>query len=419
MKQSSQAKKPRVGMFIDVCYPTHPRIENEANALIEAGYEVHLFSMCYDSQKVPFEEIDGLKVHRHIGGWLLSKLAPLAYTFPFFHGHMTRHIDSFIQENGIEMLHIHNMLIAPAVLQANQKRNLPVLMDVHEFTPEIMKHYRHVRTFPGKFLISPKRWKYAYNQLLAKMDRVMVVTNEAKTQILEDPDIDIPAERIVVFPNTVTKAIFFQYPIDPKVVNRYPDNWNIVYLGDTGLRRGTDTAIEAMPEILKKVPHARLILVGKSSADHVLKARVEELGIADHVVFEGWQNVALFPSFVKAADVCISPLKRNPHHDTTYANKNFQYMAMGKPQVVSDCPAQANLINKLESGLVHEAENVADYTEQILRLYRDPELAARMGENGAKAVVETYHTEATIQAMLEVYEEMRGFKNESKLREGL
>ena len=149
-KKRSEKAKARVGMFIDVCYPTHPRIENEANALIAAGYEVHLFCMCYDQSLPPFEEIDGLKVHRHIGGWFLSKLAPLAYTLPFFHLLMTAHIARFIRENGIEYLHIHNMLIAPSVLRANRKLHLPVLMDVHEFTPEIMKHYRHVRTFPGK-----------------------------------------------------------------------------------------------------------------------------------------------------------------------------------------------------------------------------------------------------------------------------
>jgi glycosyltransferase involved in cell wall biosynthesis len=402
--------RARVGMFIDVCYPTHPRIENEAHALIAVGYEVHLFCICYDQHVAPFEEIDGLKVHRHIGGWLLSKLAPLAYTLPFFHVWMTGYIARFIRDNGIEYLHIHNMLIAPAVLRANRNLHLPVLMDVHEYTPEIMKHYRHVRTFPGKYLIHPKRWKRAYNRLVEKMDCVMVVTDEAKAQLLEDPDIHVPETQIVVFPNTITKQIFLQYQIDASIASKYTGTYNIVYLGDTGLRRGTDTAIEAMPALLREIPNARLVLVGKSSADHLLRARVAELGLESCVVFEGWQDVSLFPSFLSVADVCISPLKRNPHHDTTYANKNFQYMALGKPQVVSDCPAQANLVRKLESGLVHEAENVEDYTEKILALYRDPALAARLGQNGARAVAETYHTEHTIQAMLSAYESLAGNK---------
>jgi glycosyltransferase involved in cell wall biosynthesis len=81
-------------------------------------------------------------------------------------------------------------------------------------------------------------------------------------------------------------------------------------------------------------------------------------------------------------------------------------MALGKPQVVSDCPAQANLIRRLQSGLVHEAENVNDYTEKILTLYHDPALAERLGQNGARAVAETYHTEYTIGAMLAAYEDL-------------
>ena len=406
-KKHRKSLKPRVGMFIDVCYPTHPRIENEANALIAAGYEVQLFCICYDRRLPSFEVIDGLKVHRHIGGWLLAKLAPLAFTFPFFHLYMTRHIARFIRENGIDFLHIHNMLIAPAVLRANRALCLPVLLDVHEFTPEIMKHYRHVRTFPGKYLIDPKRWKRAYNRLVEKMDRILVVTDEAKAQLLEDPEIHVQPERVVVFPNTITRAIFLQYPIEPAITAKYKGTYNIVYLGDTGLRRGTDTAIEAMPALLREIPHARLVLVGKSSADHVLKTRVRELGLERQVVFEGWKDVSLFPSFIEVAGVCISPLKRNPHHDTTYANKLFQYMALGKPQVVSDCPAQSNLIRKVDAGLVHEAGNVDDFAKKVITLYRDRPLAARLGQNGAKAVAETYHTEHTIGAMLAAYAEMK------------
>ena len=50
-----------------------------------------------------------------------------------------------------------------------------------------------------------------------------------------------------------------------------------------------------------------------------------------------------------ASAVCISPLLRNLHHDTTYANKIFQYMALAKPLLVSDATAQKNII--LEAGL--------------------------------------------------------------------
>ena len=162
--------------------------------------------------------------------------------------------------------------------------------------------------------------------------------------------------------------VFDSYKIDLDLIDRLKGSFNILYLGDTSIRRGTMTAIESMPEILKEIPGAKLILVGKSSADAQLKRRVEELRLEKEVVFEGWQDLSLFPSYIKASEICISPLLRNLHHDTTYANKIFQYMGIGKPLIVSDCPAQAHVIADTKSGLIFKAGDISDFEEKVLKL---------------------------------------------------
>ena len=135
----------------------------------------------------------------------------------------------------------------------------------------------------------------------------------------------------------------------------------------------------------------------------MLRDLVAELNIEDFVRLEGWQDVSLFPSYIKAASVAISPLKRNPHHDTTYANKLFQYMAYGKPLVVSDCPAQAQLVEEVECGLVHQAEDVDDMASQLGKLLIDPLLAESLGQNGKEAVNNNYEWGKTSLDLVELY----------------
>ncbi|MGB5462356.1 MAG: glycosyltransferase, partial [Aureibaculum sp.] len=145
----------RIGMILDKTFPPDPRVENEAVSLVENGFEVFLFCLKYGSQQAASEEINGIKVKRYPSNNLDYKLSALAYTFPFYSRIMSKKIRSFLLSNKIDIIHIHDIRIAGAVFRSNKGLNLPVILDLHDNMPEIMKEYPHVQKFPGKFLISP------------------------------------------------------------------------------------------------------------------------------------------------------------------------------------------------------------------------------------------------------------------------
>ena len=87
------------------------------------------------------------------------------------------------------------------------------------------------------------------------------------------------------------QALFYEnYHRDQNLLKRYKDQFVILYIGDTGLRRGLMTAIKAMPALKNEIKNIRLVIVGTSSADENLKAKVKELGIGDLVDFEGGKS---------------------------------------------------------------------------------------------------------------------------------
>lgn len=399
----------KIAMFLDTVYPPDARVENEAISLLENGHDVYLFSLDNQNNK-KYEVVNGIKVYRYRKTKLIYKLSALAFTFPFYHKLIKGYIKHFISIIKPDVLHIHDMVIAPAVFREN-KSDIPVVLDLHENRPEIMKYYPHINTMSGKILINVRKWQKKQNELIKKAAKLILVTKEAKNEVVKQKL--IPDEDIVVVPNTVHPDIFLEYPIDKSIKERFKDRFNILYVGDTGLRRGILDAIEAIDFLKDKIKNINLILVGNSSKDDILYEKVKKLNCENHVHFEGWQDLTLFPSYINAADICISPLHRNLHHDTTYANKIFQYMALGKSIIVSDCEAQAKVILKENCGLVHEANNPIDLADKMMLLFNDPELRAKMGVNAKKAFINRWNWKITSRDLIKLYSDLNSSKTKS------
>lgn len=392
----------RIAFFLDQSFPPDSRVENEAVSLIKAGHEVHLFSLNYKGLTPARLEWQGIQLYRITAGKLLYKSSALAYEWDYYHRKTKKHIKAFIEEVKPEALHVHDMLLAKAVMDVNDRfYYLPLTLDLHENRPEIMQYYPHLQRFPAKYLVKPELWKRAQNNLIKRADHVVLVTPEA-IEVAVNESNESP-DKFTSVANTILPDIYWNYPIDKKVLKKFKKGFDIVYVGDTGLRRGTDTAIRAMRKVIEQIPQAQLVLVGKSTEDEQLKQLVGELGLSAHVLFEGWQDVSLFPSYIKGAEVCVSPLHRNLHHDTTLANKIFQYMAGARAIVASDCPAQVSVIEDAKAGLIFPAGDADSMAEKLMELYNNPTLSNQLGENGKRAVEEKYNWNITSLALIEHY----------------
>ena len=390
-------------MILDKTFPPDPRVENEAISLIEKGHEVFLFCLKYHKNEADVL-IKGLQVKRYQSNKLEYKLSALAYTFPFYTVIMANKIARFLKNNHIEAIHIHDMRIAAAVFLANKSLKLPTVLDLHDNMPEIMKLYAHLQKFPGKQLISPKKWKQKEEEFIQKATKIITVSQEFIEEVVGRTK--ITRDKIVLVPNTVHRSFYKEAKVDNSIVDDYKNDFVILYLGDTGLRRGLQTAIESMIMLKEKIPNVKLVIVGISSTDAVLKQQVIDLKLDNYVDFKGWQNVLLFPSYIVASDVCISPLHRNIQHDVAYANKLFQYMSFGKPVLVSDAIAQKNLIEKTNSGLVHLEKDSKDFAQKVLQLYADPALRNHLGSKGKQFVEEEFCWEKTSEKLIALYENL-------------
>lgn len=391
-------------MILDAVFPPDPRVENEAVSLVKAGHEVFLFCLHYGQQNQS-EVINGIKVKRYLSNTLEYKVSALAYTIPLYTFLMKRKIRQFIKENKVEVLHIHDIRIAGAVFGVNKKYKLPTVLDLHENRPEIMRFYPHLYRFPGKYVISPKKWKNKEEEFIRKATTVIVVTSEAKDEIKKRLPID--TDKIVEVPNTVRQSFYKNPRVYPEILKQYSNSFVVLYIGDTGLRRGLKTAIKSVHLIKNKIENIKLVIVGKNTSDIILKNLVKNLQVEAHVDFLGWKDQSLFQSYILSSAICISPLHRNVHHDTTYANKIFQYMSLGRPVLGSNASAQEKIIKKANAGLIHQDRDVQDFSNKVLELYNNKDLREEFGKNGSEFIENEFSWENTSKKLLHVYANLK------------
>lgn len=394
----------RIGMILDKTFPPDPRVENEAVSLVKAGYKVFLFCLKYDDTQKKYEDINGIQVCRYTSNKLEYKLSALAYTVPFYTQLMCKKISKFINEYKVDVLHIHDIRIAAAVFKANKEYRLKTVLDLHDNMPEVMKFYPHLQNFPGKYIISPSKWKQKEEAFIQKADKVITVSPEFVKEVVNRTK--IPKDKIVLVPNTIRQSFYKNAVIDQKLVTKYQNNFVLLYLGDTHLRRGLQLAISATKILSENIKNIKLVIVGTNTTDTVLKQQVKDLNISSFVDFEGWQNVSLFPSYILASDVCISPLHRSIQHDVAYANKIFQYMSFAKPLLVSNATAQKTLINKIGSGLVHKDRDVNDFVEKTLLLHKNTALRTEMGTKGKAFIENEFNWEQASKGLFTLYNQL-------------
>jgi glycosyltransferase involved in cell wall biosynthesis len=177
----------------------------------------------------------------------------------------------------------------------------------------------------------------------------------------------------------------------------------LVYVGGLESMRGLETAIRALPILLEHVPKALLVVVGAGESQSRLTTLALQLGVDDQVLWAGWAEQKFVPGIIAAADVGLIPHYVTAHTNTTVPNKIFDYMAQGKPVVVTQAKSLSDIVSANRCGLVYEDRAPATLAAQLARL-KDPELRMDLGRNGARAVRERFNWAVDRAVLLEAVE---------------
>lgn len=386
----------RVGMAL----PNHPfppdiRVSKEAQALAPFGHECLL--LCRrEAGQADVEQVAGVTAVRlrvHPGSALLRRLDSLRFLLTLDSPAWRRGMVALVREHGARAIHIHDLEYAWSGVKAATSTGVPLVVDLHENYPVALSLYK--RRWIDRALFSPKRAARLERRVLARADRIVVVVDEAKQRLVSlggDP------EKIVVFGNAEPRAL--AEPEPPAL--DFSAGPRIVYVGGIAAHRGLDTAIRAMVPLLAAEPRARLTIVGDGDALEGLERLAHDLGVDGAMTFTGRLGFDAAMEHIREATIALVPHHRSAHTDATVPHKLFQYMALGRPVLVSDCVPLERIVTETGAGLVF-ASGDADELAARARQMADPVRARAMGAAGRAAALGAWNLESEAAALGDLY----------------
>ena len=323
-------------------------------------------------------EVQGVTVHEHgLPKWCHWARA-LNAEWPFYARAVARVLAPVFAASEADVVHVHNLFTWTGARRL--RAALPEarwVLDIAENLPEIMKEYDHVKRGLGSLLIRTEAW----SRLRGRPCRTPTMSSSQESAVEDYATGVDPAKAIVCDNVPWHDEIGEEGTEEPPVASKETRS---ALLGHIAAPHGP--AMMA-PQVVEAVPEAHLVIVGRNKREDAFLAAIrEESPVRDRIHLEGFQPMSRLGAYLAVADVGLSPLVRNVHHDTTHANKLFQFMHGSLPLVVSDCTAQSRLVKATSTGLVHQAGDVEALAEAVIRLAQDPEEAVLWGAGDGELV---------------------------------
>lgn len=410
-------RKIRIGMVLDQPFPPDARVEREAMALAEAGYEVHLLCALRPEDKLPDEAYRGFYIHRVDPEAVTIQIPLLGMQSRFLYRgvvknyfHHFKNIDTawhtlihrFVKAYDIQILHIHDLRLVDTGLNIALRYGLPLVADLHENYPALMQMMKG-RDNPERGMKQRERWEKIEATSVQAATYVITVTDEAKERLMEK---GVPSEKILVLENTVDVDKFLAAPMDHNVLRQYKPHFTLTYVGHINdTHRGIQTVIEAMALLKDDIPELRFIAAGayREPYRQLLESLIVEAGLKERVQFTGWLDESQFVTYIEAADICLCPHLVNDHTNATFPNKVYLYHLFKKPIIVSNAIPLQRYIGNTQGGAIFRSGDAHMLADIIRMLYMRPEMRREMAMNGYKAVTEHYNWRRTSQDLIAMY----------------
>ncbi len=396
-------------MLLDGVYPQDIRVRKEAESLVQYGKKVMVICPSY-GQMPQIENINGVLVYRigqnysHTKKGIYDIIESVFNINVFFY----RGLSELITKYEIFHLHIHDLPLAGTGFAFRNKIKGRLILDLHENYPEALKTWFSWKKnvlirIKNALFFNPGNWSKKEKKYCNRYDKVICVVDEMKEKLMEK--FSIPEQKLTVVSNYEKKSFVdnFTDESSQNIIRR--ETFSIVYVGGFGPHRGLDTAIKAMPLILKEIPKAKFYLVGKGSNDVELKLKTisNENNLHGAVKFLGYRPFKEVAAIMKSADINIIPHKANEHTNNTIPHKLFQIMMSKRPLLVSSCKPLKRIVEKYDAGLVFTADSSSDFATKVIWANFNENITVSKAANAYNAVMDNLNWDSECQKLLALY----------------
>jgi glycosyltransferase involved in cell wall biosynthesis len=165
--------------------------------------------------------------------------------------------------------------------------------------------------------------------------------------------------------------------------------------------KGHEDLIDAAPEVLRRYPQTKFLLVGDGVLRPRLQERARAAGLEKVVIFAGLVPPTEIPRYVGVMDT-VAHLSRREGLPRALP----QALAAGRPVVAYDCDGANEVCFSGQTGFLISPGDIKALTERLAQLADDPALRERMGGQGQEFVRKNFAVETMVENIYALYQKL-------------
>jgi sugar transferase (PEP-CTERM/EpsH1 system associated) len=285
-----------------------------------------------------------------------------------------------------QIVHTHNWGTVEAIVGARLAR-VPVV--IHG------EHGRHASDVTGS-----DRKRNLIRWMLAPLtSRVLTVCDYLRDWLVTA--VGIPARKVLVIRNGIDVGRFARLadPAQLRLQLGYRGSEFVVgTVGRLDAVKDQASLVEAMPLLLGRTPHARLVIAGDGPEMPRLRGMIEESGLTESVRLLGhWDDI---PSLLGALDLFVLPSLGEG-----LCNTVLEAMAAGLPVVATRVGGNPELIHDGSTGMLFPARNPRALVEAIAFYGQNEGVRVAHGAAGRERVRKHFTVERMLDGYVALYRE--------------
>jgi len=211
----------------------------------------------------------------------------------------------------VDIIHCHDWITYLSGLQLSRMYHIPLVVTVHSTEFDRSAYFN-----PQQRIIDIER------RGVIGADRVIAVSNYTKDIIVKEYGCD-PGKIRVVY-NGVNRDYYISSDKNYELMNR------ILYFGRLTSQKGGKFFIEVASKVLRVQKDTVFSVVGTGEQLFEMQNMTNELGIGDHVKFEGFVNFEESAKYYRDSDIFVLPAVSEPFGMTV-----LESLISGTPVVIS------------------------------------------------------------------------------------
>lgn len=295
-----------------------------------------------------------------------------------------------IKKEKIGLIHAHWMLPQGLVGAFLKKRfRVPLLVTIHGSD-----------LFPLKNLIFKNLQKF----VVKNADFITINTEATKNELLgRFPE---ASRKVKVVPMGINPDFFKKLKI--KKPAKYLKNKLLLFIGRLSDQKGLQYFIDALPEVIRKEPTAKLLIIGEGPFKAGLEKKISENRIKDNVEFLGSLPASEVSKYHNYADVFVLPSLANKTGTEALGLALMEAMASECAVVGTNVGGIPSLIKNGYNGLLVKQKNSKELAEAIINLLKNRKRAKMMGQNASNFIRKNYSWEKIGNQFLMIYKDIVG-----------